>query len=557
VFFNGNVWGAVTRFNPYGTGGVSFGLTGFDPVARNIIYETLFLYNMMDGKMYPHLAESYVQDGQTFTVTLRKDVHFSDGTPMKAADVVSSYLLQKEYQTSGTGLLGYIDTVTAQGDYTVVIKANPARFNPGQILVSLAAVSISSKANWDTILKQADPGRGTASSNKMALAQYPNLTPVATGPYKPYIWDETKCVLIRDDNYWGKVPAKFGKLPAPKYIVHNVFKDNATGDAAFRAGEVDVSQQYIAQVWRMWETGAKVETFIPQAPYYFPGVIPTLVFNTKRPGLNEVVVRKAIALSLDYPTIGQNAMSGYTAPVTASYMVPVPAEQALVDWDALKPYQWGTDRAANIAQANADLDKAGWAKGSDGIRAKGGVKLSFVAECPTGWSDFQAALEVVAQSAKDVGIDISTNFPQQPVWQEHKDNTTFDIVLHNYGGVGPANPWGRFNVALGSADMPPEGTPNNIQNWGRWENKEVNQLLDQISTETDPAKIKQYYTRLNIIFLQEVPVVATMYRPLRFHTVNTAAWEGFPKINDGSNIPPTLLIDGYGIMGLYNIKPKK
>jgi peptide/nickel transport system substrate-binding protein len=553
LYLNGILWGAVTQFNPYGTGGVSFGLAG-DPVARQIIYETLFLYNMLDGKMYPHLGENYSWNGQTLTVTLRRDVHFNNGAALKAEDVVNSYTLHQEYQTSGSGIWGYLESVSARDDYTVEFKLNPARYNPGQILDSLCSRYITSKAEWDRILKEADPQRGTSQSNRMAVAQYPNLQPVATGPYKPYIWDETKCVLVRDDNYWGRV--KFGKLPAPRYIAHNVFKDNATGDAAFRAGEVDISQQYIAQVWRMWETGAKVETFIPQAPYYFPGVIPTLVFNSQRPGLSDAVVRKAIAMSLDYPSIGQNAMSGYTAPVTASYMLPTPAEQALVDWDVLKPYQWSSDRAARISQANRDLDAAGWARGADGIRAKGGVKLSFVAECPTGWSDMQATLEIVAQSSKDVGIDIKTSFPQQPVWQDHKDNTNFDMVLHNYGGVGPSAPWGRYNVAMGSADMPPDGVPNNVQNWGRWVNQEVNQLLDQAARENDPARLKQIYTRINIIFLQEMPCVVTMYRPLRFHTVNTLVWQGFPKINDGSNLPPTLCIDGYGFLSLFNLQAK-
>jgi hypothetical protein len=86
--------------------------------------------------------------------------------------------------------------------------------------------------------------------------------------------------------------------------------------------------------------------------------------------------------------------------------------------------------------------------------------------------------------------------------------------------------------------------------------QEVNQLLDQAARETDPAKLKQIYTRINIIFLQEVPCVATMYRPLRFHTVNTSVWEGFPRINDGSNLPPTLCIDGYGFLSLFNLKAK-
>jgi peptide/nickel transport system substrate-binding protein len=555
VYFNGILWAAVTQFNPYGTGGISFGITPpTDQVARQIIYETLFLYNMLDGKMYPHIGETYAWNGMTLTVTLRKDVRFNNGVPLKAEDVVHSFALSKEYQTSGSGIWVYLDSITAKDDYTVEFKANPNRYNPGQILDSLCSRYITSKAEWDRILKETDPQRGTAQSNRMAVAQYPNLQPVATGPYKPMVWDETKCVLIRDDNYWGKT--KYGKLPAPKYVVHNVYKDNAAGDAAFRAGEVDISQQFISQVWRMWEGGAKVETFIPQAPYYFPGVIPTLVFNSKRPGLSEAVVRRAIALSLDYPTMGNNAASGYTAPVTASYMLPVPSEQGLIDWDALKPYQWSSDRVARLTQANRDLDAAGWARGADGIRAKGGVKLSFVAECPTGWSDFQATLEVAAQSAKDVGIDIKTSFPQQPVWQDHKDNTNFDIVLHNYGGVGPSAPWGRYNLAMGSSAMPPDGVPNNVQNWGRWVNKEVNDLLDQAAKETDQAKLKQLYTRINIIYLQEMPVAVAWYRPLRFHTVNTSVWEGYPKLNDGSNLPPTLCIDGYGFLSLFNLKAK-
>jgi peptide/nickel transport system substrate-binding protein len=105
--------------------------------------------------------------------------------------------------------------------------------------------------------------------------------------------------------------------------------------------------------------------------------------------------------------------------------------------------------------------------------------------------------------------------------------------------------------------MPPEGVPNNIQNWGRWRNQEVNDILAKISTETNAATLKQLCTQLNIIYLQNVPCVALMYRPLRFHTVNTSYWEGYPKFNDGSNIPPTLCIDGYGLLGLYKLTPAK
>jgi peptide/nickel transport system substrate-binding protein len=543
---NGILWGAVTQWNPYGTGGVSFGITPNNALSRELIYETLFLYNLLDGKMYPHLGDSYSWNGQTLTIALDRDVKFSDGHPMTSADVVNSYLIQKNYQTLYSGYWPYIESVTALDDYTVLIKANPKNWNPKMIETTLAALYITPKHIWDSIIAE-------IGTDRMAVARYTNMDPIATGPYKPLAWDETKAVVQRVDTYWGKDSQKFGMLPPPKYVVHNVYKDNATGDAAFRAGEVDMSQQFIASVWTF---PPEVETFISRPPYYFPGGLPCIVFNVKRPGLDDPVVRRAIAMSLDYQTIGQNAMSGYTAQMIPSIMLPVSSEQALIDASALKPYQWDSNPVDAVIAANKLLDEGGWVKGPDGIRIKNGVKLSFQAECPTGWSDWNASLEVVAQAGQKVGIDIKTYFPQQTVWQSDKDNGTFDIIMHSYGGPGPASPWNRAYQAMGSADIPPEGTPNNIQNWGRWENKEVNEILARIAVENDAAKLKQLWTRLNIIYLQEMPCAGLMYRPALFHTTNSTVWTGFPKLNDGSNIPPTLCTDGYGIKALYNLRLK-
>ncbi|MDR0561942.1 MAG: ABC transporter substrate-binding protein [Spirochaetaceae bacterium] len=554
LYYNGLVWGRVTQFNPYGQGGVSFALTGYNAMANNLIYETLFLYNMLDGKIYPHIGQSYAWNGPILTVKLNPNVRFNDGSKFTAADAVNSYILQRDYQTGGSGIWNYIESVTAKDDYTVEIKASTKNYNPKRVEESLAALYMTSKSAWDKILAQADPGK----NNRMAVAQYANLENiVASGPYKPYFWDETKVVLIRDDNYWGKHPSRFGKLPPPKYICHNIFKDNAAGDAAFRVGEVDISHQFISQVWKMWESGAKVETYLPQAPYYFPGTTVCLIYNVKKPGLDDPAVRRALSISVDFNTVGQNAMSGYTPPVAASLMLPTQTEQALVDWDAVKPYQWTGTLEERAAEANRILDQAGWVKDADGIRAKGGVRLSFTAECPNAYSDWQATLEVVAQSARTVGIEVKTNYLAQPIWVQNRDNTQFDITLMFYSGAGPAAPWSRLNAAIGSTEIPAEGTPNSAQNYGRWINQEVNDILAQILKETDPAKIKALYTRLNIIYLQQVPIAVVMYRPILFFTVNTSNWEGYPKLGDGTNIPPTLCSHGYGIEALYRLKPRR
>jgi peptide/nickel transport system substrate-binding protein len=544
----------VNNWNPYGVGGATFGITPNNGLSRQLIYETLFIYDLLTGTLQPQLGDSYAWNGQTLTVQLSRNVKFWDGKPMTAADVVNSYQLQKTYATGATGWWSYIDSVTAQGDYTVVIRGNSSNFNPKQIETSISGLYITQKAEMDKVVAR-------IGSGATALGQWTNMTgaqietQTGTGPYKPYISDETKVVLQRVDTYWGQHASRYGKLPPPRYIAHAIYKDNATGDAAFRAAEVDISQQFISSVWTMFNVN--VSTFIPQAPYYFPGVIPMIIYNTKDPRLADPVVRKAIAMALDYDTIGKNAMSGYTAPLTASLMLPTPAEQALVDANALRPYQWSGNLQEAIAAANAVLDSAGWVRGADGIRAKGGVRLAGIrAECPQGWSDWNASLEVVAQAGKLIGIDIQTYFPIATVWTDDYQNGTFDIIMFSPGGVGIASPWNRAYVAMSSADLPPEGTPNPIGNYGRWNNQEATNIITQLAAETDAAKVKELWTRLNIIYLQEMPAAGLMYRPGVFHTVNETVWTGYPRMNDGSGVPPTLNIDGYGIKGLYSLRNK-
>jgi peptide/nickel transport system substrate-binding protein len=124
------------------------------------------------------------------------------------------------------------------------------------------------------------------------------------------------------------------------------------------------------------------------------------------------------------------------------------------------------------------------------------------------------------------------------------------------GGAGIASPWTRAYAVMGSMAIPPAGTPNTVQNWGRWVNPRANEIINQLAAETNPATIKSLWTELNIIYLKEMPAAGLMYRPWVFHTVNSSVWTGYPKINDGTNVPPTLLSDGYGIKGLFNIRLK-
>jgi peptide/nickel transport system substrate-binding protein len=547
LYFNGLQWGTPAGNNPYGNVNNTWAGSGH----RQLQYETLAVYDLLSGTLKPQIADKWEWTGPTtLTVTLNRNVKFRDGTSLTSADVVYTFELGRRYSVGLSGMWNYLDSVTAPDAYTVVLQGKaPPNFNKLQLEAAISQTSITPKAYWEAKIASGELGRGASD-----LANFEGWDCFGTGPYMHFYADSLKNILIRNDNYWGKISARYGKLPVPKYIAHNNYTGNNTGDDAFRKGEVDVSQQFIDQVWKMWEAGLPISTYISQPPYYLPGQIPSIIFNTTKPGLDDKNVRKAIARVVDYDMIGTNAMSGYTAKKQASMMLPSATEQALIDLNALAPYQWN---GIDVAGANKLLDDAGWVRGADGVRAKGGVRLAFRVQCPAGWSDWNASLEIVAQAGRQIGMDLTTYFTEQSVWNTDRYMNTFDIVMDNIGSQGISEPWSRAYTSMSSKILPAVGTINMVGNWGRYSNARIDTLIDQIANETNAANLKAQWTELNQIYLDEMPWAGLMYRPWWFHTVNETVWTGFPKLNDGTGVPPTILCEGYGIKGLYNLKLKK
>ena len=551
LYFNGQQWGTINNWNPMSANSNNAMAIQQVDSARVLIYETLFLYNMLDGSLQTLLGESYEwnADQSQLTIKLNPAAKWSDGTKVTAEDVVYTFDTHVKYgSTTGNDYSVYIEKVEAKDDTTVVFNSKlddaGVPINPLKVIEYLPKVYVMQKSYLQTV-----EARNNNEADKVKEDVMDDL--VASGPYKPYYDDDQKVVFIRDDNYWGT--SLWGSLPAPKYIAHTIFADNAAGDIAFANGEVDVSQQFVSEIWKMWEGGKPISTYIDDVPYYVCATMPTAFFNVERRGLDKAEVRKAIAMAVDFDQIISTAMSGYSPTfkdVPRSLMNPTAAEQALVDQAALSDLQF---TGKDIEGANKLLDEAGVVDtDGDGIREIDGENLSYKAECPEGWSDWNASLEIVAAAGKEIGINIETYFPDANTFYDDMTTGNFDICMWSPPGASISNPWTRSMALLSSTYN--ELEVNWSGNFGGFTSEKADEILAKIPTEQDQAKLKEYYTELSKIYLEEVPSFSLMYRPQVFHTVNESVWTGFPQQDDGNNIPPLDCTDGYGVAALYHLK---
>ncbi len=560
LYFNGLQWGSVVGWNPYSSNNNNAMAFAQGANSRVPVYETLYMYDMLDGGQYPLLADGDYQWNDTrteITINLNPAAHWSDGTPVTADDVAYTWATNVKYETSaGVGYRDYIEDVVAVDPQTVLVKAalddSGNAVNPLQVAAWVSDNYVVPMA-WTKKLEERTNGDATA------LKADPAEDFVASGPYMSFFQDDTKVVLVRDDNYWGQDASMWGMLPVPKYLAHTIFTDNDAGFLALKSGEVDVSQQFNANVQELWlNDGLPISTYLDDAPYGISASLPTMYYNLNSYGLDQLAIRKAIAFATDYDTIIANAMTNQSptfAQVPRSIMNPTDGEQAMYDHEAVADLQWvGND----IEGAKKILDDAGIVDSDgDGWREYNGQKLSYVASCPNGWSDWQAAIEIVAAAGQKIGIDITTLYPEWSVYQTvavNASQTDYDIFMFWSNGAGPTNPWGRARQLMSSEFA---GTENNWNgNWGGYVNPAVDEIIKAIPSETDPAKLEEYFTELTRAYLTDIPSFTLMYRPDQFYTVNETVWTGFPASDDGTNppVPPMNLMDGFGVAGLYNIE---
>lgn len=534
LFVTGMQWNPAQNFNWFS----GWPAWPTDTTANPMVYEPLFLYNSVTDKLSPFLGESYEWvDSLKLKVILHEGTKFSDGEVLDTSDILYTLEAAKRYWTSWTGYTEGLEAIEVIDAKTIQFTFIAKNFNEKNALEMLARMPVLPEHIWAA--KETEFGNEATK-----LAEFFNDSPVGSGAYSVDFHDETQIRTKRNDAWWGK---DVHGLPAPKYITHLIYNSNDASTLDLKKGVLDYSQNFISKVWELKDSGVK--TYLEQAPYYAEETLPTFFINLHKAGLNNVEVRRALAYALNYPDITDKAMNGYSSIIEPSLMV-FDYEKAYLDQEQIKNLAWSYD----VDKANAILDGIGAAKGKDGIRVlPDGTRLGpWKVECPAGWTEWNATIEIAAQNAKAVGIELVPSFTEWGVYDNNKSQGTFDLTMDTPAGYAtPSGLTRRAHALLNSENVAPIGEAA-YWNYGRYDNKRVNEILREVGSVTDETKKKELLTELNVIYLTDVPTLPLYYRPSVFYTFNETVWKNFPIESDGKNIPGSLF-DGAGYLGLFEL----
>ncbi|GAB3915232.1 peptide ABC transporter substrate-binding protein [Microlunatus endophyticus] len=533
VFIAGLQWDPPKSFNPLAASTTW-------PAGQNqqqLIFETLLRFNLVSGELEPGLGKDPKDvDKRTYQVTLQDGTKWQDGQDLTTDDVIFTFELAKKAAVSYSNVWDYLQEIKAVDDRTLQFIAKSKPLNMITIKNTIAGTYILPKHIYEPWV-----------NNKTVTSQANLKNPVGSGPFQVQLADQTQVVLKRYDDYWGN--SVFGK-PAMTNITHPIFKSNSDGDLKLQSGDIDVSQQFTAQIWKMWEDkGASVGTYLKDKPYYIPGNIPLLQINVTKKGLDNPKVRLAMAYAIDYATIVATAMSSYSDVPQASLILPTGFEKTYFDQAAVESQGWKYDQA----KAKSILeDELGAKKGSDGVyKLKDGTRLGpWKLITPTGWTDWNSACEIAAKSLKAVGFDVSTQFPEAGNVTTDVQNGNFDLVCWSASGVSPASPWSRFHDILDDRLGAPIGKTA-FANYTRFKDSRIPALLDAASEATTDDERKTAYGKVDAIYRETVPVIPLMYRPLEFFEFNTATWTNWPTESNPYGPPG---FGGAGIDWVFKVK---
>lgn len=409
------------HFNSFSTGGMIMG------PYQDLMEPALAFYNWAEGEYIGQVAESFAFDGSDYVVTLKEGLTWSDGTPLTAADIVTTYSVA--YLLGGT-LAENISNVVAEDELTarftltaptLVIERNIMTYNlrPDSVYNEFGTRAAELRAEGVA------SGDETFDALLIELTEFRPETYVSVGPY---ILDadsvsDASVRLTKNDGGYASDVVQFDEITIWNGETETIIPLVADGQLWFTTHGLAPATETT-----FLEQGIDILRF----PMYTG---PALYMNYSIASLSRPEVRRALAHAIDrdengFVSLGDSGVSSeYMSGMSDALAEASLSEEVL---DSLDEYDYDPELAAQM------LTDIGFTKGDDGVWLDDtGERMAFTLSFPAEYADWSAAGENLAQQLTAFGFDITARGVQ---YQQHtKDmyDGNFEMAIRDWGSASP------------------------------------------------------------------------------------------------------------------------
>ncbi|MCL2392923.1 MAG: ABC transporter substrate-binding protein [Oscillospiraceae bacterium] len=427
---------------------------GSSDMSRMMLHERLIERNHDTGDILPALAHHWItEDFQTFRFYLRDDVYFHNGEKLTADDVVFTIELASASPgapAQGHWATGLIDTVTAVEEYVVEIVLD--RVNPDYFFgLSMPAAVVLSRA-----AVEADPDLGW----KIGAGAF-ELVEFSTNDFVEF---------RRNENYWNE-----NKNIVTESMMFRFIPEPGARTIMMERGDAQVSKGTTPEDLPRFQEAAGFEVI----PVHF-NLPAALVFNMEHPLMSEYYFRMAVMHAIDRPTVAIFAAGDWNTPIMDSGTVWGRAQEFRND--TIPPIQFNQDEARRFLE----------------LSSYNGEELEIATAIVTHVRGSQAIQEQLRQ----VGINVVVNEFDAPGLQAYMINPDNDPHMSLI----------NLSVTLSAASARNFLFPGGNLNFMRYNNPEVNELLDAAISMTDVDERRATYMRIQEIVAQDPPAISMYHR---------------------------------------------
>jgi len=453
-----------------------------DWVVWRHIFEGLLDYDYDSIKLEPFLAESYElsEDGRQITFRLREGVHFSDGVPITADDVIFTYETIINPGVDAAHLAGYyrdVERVEKLDDRTVRFVLKQPYWKSLEFM-GLQDVGVLPRH----VYRFEDPSQ----FNKM------RSEPVGSGPYVFEKWDVGReIVLRRNENYWGRKPRL-------RKIIFRIITNEWAAIQALRSGEVDFVRplpEQFAELSQDKDFASRfwcLSYFTPKIPYFYIGWNNDSVFFEDRR------VRLAMTHLIDREAIIEHLLRGQGRVTSGPFYI----YGGQCDPN-IKPWPYDPQRGEQL------LTEAGWVDtDGDGIRDKDGRPFKFRLMIRSDDVFYERLGKFIKESLAGAGVEVELERFEWSIFIERLLDHRFEAEISGWGGAVEDDPYQLWH----SSQIAGRGS-----NHVGFRNKQADELIERARRILDEEQRNRLYHRLHAIIHNEQPYTFLYARPeMRF-----------------------------------------